>query len=147
MCKIALAAKIDGFRKEQVDVCHRVSDDHYSPIIVRFYKMADKCNFYQQKSNLQEITPLDAKLNDNDEKRTEKINEIKSFNQRLNKQRPVFMIQEHLTKRNRNLLKKTKERAKELGYRFPGYVANNEIRCRKVEGGRFISMKDLIKII
>ena len=148
--KIAMAAKIDGFRKEQVDVCHRVSEDYYSPMIVRFHKMADKCNFYEQKSKLRDITPLNANLSENDAQRAEKIVEIKSFNKNFNKQRPAFMLQEHLTKRNRNLLKKTKEKAKGLGYKFPGYVTNNEVRCRKVEGGRFVSVKcirDLAKII
>lgn len=147
--KIAAAANMSDFKSEQVDVCHRVGADHYAPIVIRFDRMSYKCNFFDQKSVIAELPPSTCELEEDDAERAEYVKSMKIYNPRFNKERPAFYIQEHLTRYTAELLKQTKIKARLCGYKFPGYVMNSEVRARKVEGGRYIvikEMKDLDKI-
>ena len=166
------AAKI-AFFPDSVDVCHRLgsSDDptRPSPIIIRFKTKYARCSFFEQKRKLHNFTTkdLDLSLNDNTvvststststprtsrNARDRATNFDGSFSGGLGSQQQIVMspiyMQEHLTKRNKDLLKESKRVLKEL-YEFPGYVMNGEVRAKYSKADKFCvinSMKDIEKL-
>ena len=61
----------------------------------------------------------------------------------------LIYVNESLTKQNRELLRKAKERAKEKQYLYKGYTVKGEVRVKKHEKGDHIvikSFKDIDKI-
>ena len=46
---------IQGFSYDQVDVCHRIGKDVFSPIIIKFNKKNDRVRFFKQKSKLRNM--------------------------------------------------------------------------------------------
>ena len=55
VCKVAELAKIDNFRRNQIDAAHRTSKNKMASIIVLFYKKSDRQNFYFQMKKISKV--------------------------------------------------------------------------------------------
>ena len=143
--KLAVAAKVDHFDKNQIDVAHRTSGNMNAPIIVMFNKKKDRLNFYSQKKKLVSIKPTDIvdsgvnnHVDDDDEVSLPGLTKINHI-----------FVNESLTRTNRILLKEAKSISKALQYKYPGYTYNGEVRVKKSDNSEYIAInckKDLDKI-
>ena len=143
------AAGIDNYNSNQIDVCHRIGTSHFSPIILRFWKKDDRCTFFKQKGKLKDITPEKCNLKINKDELGNWRRFMAGNIKNVDKASPNIFMQEHLTSINGELLKSSKAKAKGLGYDYPGYVIDGEVRCRKAQGEKYIAIKcekDLEKI-
>ena len=146
------------FNTKAVDVCHRlgnIRDERRAPpIIIRFNSKRDRFDFSAQKTKLKEFTTADV---DFSKFKTELSSHgdaasarggfdrrgrgrggrgggtgrdgTKEFGGSFPDIVPIYM-QDHLTKFNKDLLKSAKQQLKEVGYEFPGYVMNGEVRAK-----------------
>ena len=151
---------IDRYDNSQVDVCHRIGKDIYSPIIVKFFKKRDRYNFYKQKVKLGGIKSPSLGLALSPEQKSAILNPVPSVSPRgrgahssssgIRNQlikdgniiTPYVSIYEHLTKLNSDLLKKAKDRAYANNFKYRGYTVGGEVRVKKSDQGKFISIKD-----
>ena len=53
--RLADHCEFQGFDPSQVDVCHRVSKDVFSPIVIKFKHKNDRFRFYKQRSKLSNL--------------------------------------------------------------------------------------------
>ncbi len=139
-----------------IDVCHRLSDDPTAPIIIRFISKSSRFNFVAQKEKLKNITSADIDLsgiqipkqllserkdghrggsrggrNGGATTRNGGIGEAvaNEFSGGFGSPTHIY-LQEHLTKRNKDLLKEAKSTLHET-FEFPGYVYHGEIRAKR----------------
>ena len=107
--KIAEGVDIQHFTPKQIDVCHRVGNDKYSPIIIRFKKKDDRMKFFNQRKKLYDKVSddfkLDAPAGNAEDKR------------RYQEHVPYVKFKESLTNYNAELLRLAKEKSKELDYK------------------------------
>ncbi len=160
--RVCVAAKIE-YDPNAIDVCHRLgkSDgEHSSPIIIRFKTKFSRFNFFKQKHKLKGLTPAEVDLSgfEHDDSRQQRDSRDGGFGARggfgagrggsdrgfgnggfpqpainLN----FIYMQEHLTKRNKDLLKAARAALKN-DYDFPGYALNGEIRVKCTENDKYI---------
>lgn len=123
VCKIAKLAKMENFEEEQIDVAHRLSNSANSPIIVTFQKKHDRQNFYFQKSKLRNLHVKQLTDEEFEQPNPDEIREPNTF----------VYLNESLTPENRDLLTKTKVRAKQLHYKYPGYTKKGQVKVRKTK--------------
>ena len=109
-------------------------------IIVLFYKKSDRQNFYFQKKKISKVHVKRVSMEeDNDGGIVNGQPDAKS----------CIYVNESLTKQNRELLRKVRERAKEKQYLYRGYTVKGEVRVKQHEKGDHIvikSLKDIDKI-
>ncbi len=163
-----------------IDVCHRLSNDSASPIIIRFTSKSARFNFVAQKSNFKGATSADVDLSGIQlpqqiravmEKRGPLGGTRGGFNGARSRRpegagiggdplsgafggggfgepTPIY-LQEHLTKRNKDLLKEAKTNLRD-SFRFPGYVYHGEIRAKKTQDSRHFvirSSRDISNLV
>ena len=104
VCKVAELAKIDDFCRNQIDVAHRTSKNKMASIIVLFYKKSDKQNVYFQKNKISKVHLKRVSMEeDNDGGIVNGEPDAKS----------CIYVNESLTKQNRGLIRKTREKERE----------------------------------
>ena len=168
--KLASVCEIKNFKINQIDVCHRIGSNVFSPIIIKFYKKADRFNFFNQKKLL-----INLKLGDlGIEVSAEQIAILKGTKtpetvkygrggRRMNHSRPQstwfnkdgklklikIYMQESLTEMNGELLKLAKDAARASNYKYIGYTIKGEVRVKLNDSAKYIaikSKKDIEKI-
>ena len=162
--KLALNCNFEGFDESQVDVCHRVSKNVFSPIIIKFKFKSDRMRFYKQRHLLKDkkssdfgfqptknqVAMFKSSFSSRDLPPNGRGHASRSSQRRTEDvQLPFASISEHLTKFNADLLKKARFAAKDLKYEFPGYTINGEVRVKPTSDSQFIpihSMGDISKI-
>ena len=116
-CKVAELAKIDNFHRNQIDVAHRTSKNKMASIIVLFYKKSDRQNFYFQKKKISKVHVKRVSM--------EEDNDGGIVNGKPDAKSCIY-VNESLTKQNRELPRKARERegererAKEKQYLYKG---------------------------
>ena len=140
--RVCVAAKIE-YTPDTIDVCHRMGpsdEQHSSPIIIRFKTKCARWNFFAQKKKLIGFTHQYVDLTgfEDSQHTPRKHNGTPNgatggFEGGFGN--PIYM-QEHLTKRNKDLLKEARSALKE-NFDFPGYVMNGEVRARRVEKEKY----------
>ena len=140
-----------------IDVCHRLSDDPLAPIIIRFMSKNTRFNFVAQKGKFDKVTSADVDLSSiqippqmlaesakratqgrggSNGARSRRPNRTdlgasassSTFEGGFDEPTPIY-LQEHLTKRNKDLLKDAKSKLRGT-FQFPGYVYHGEIRAK-----------------
>lgn len=158
---IVKAAGIQDFDISQIDVCHRIPPrktdsgvDATPSIIARFVKKNDRLKFYAQRSLLYSIEPDEEYLDERGaviefkKRRKPSDSEVTFRNNKRGNEHYILMV-ESLTSYNGELLDLAKKKAKPLGYTYPGYSMNGQIRVKKSKDGKFIPIvckADLDKI-
>ena len=146
VCKIAKNAKIPDFSPDDIDLAHRLpSRNSNTPmIIIRFKYKAARQRFFSAKQSFKKLS-AEKLLSDEEEV---------SFNYvdaaRASEDAGKIFLTESLSELNGELLRQAKEIAKPAGYKFYGYTVAGEVRVKKTENSRFISIKyfdDLAKIV
>ena len=148
---IVSKANIEGFHPNQIDVCHRTSSYHFSPIIVKFLRKNDKENFYRQRNKLRNLDITDLQLTWDPTKLGEWRDTMakKQATKDWTDKTPQLMFHEHLTELNNKLLLAARTAAFKNGYKFTGYLHGGAIHVKKVEGAKALaihSMDDVSKI-
>lgn len=151
--KVAEASGMERFSTQQIDVCHRVGNKLFSPIIMRFKTKHDRLCFYKQKKNLNELTADDIGIKLTDEQQND-MKKSDTGNRGGGRGRgrgggasgaerqtsSSIYMQESLTQLNAELLKEAKVAASALQYEFPGYVTNGEVRVKLNKSAKFIAI-------
>ena len=101
VCKVAELAKIDDFCRNQIDVAHRTSKNKMASIIVLFYNKSAKQNVYFQKNKISKVHLKRVSM--------EEDNDGGIVNGEPGAKSCIY-VNESLTKQNRGLLRKTRER-------------------------------------
>ena len=142
-----------------IDVCHRLGSEPSSPIIIRFRSKSDRWNFAAQKEKLKNVTAADIDLSGIQvPKHIQTALEKRKTDGRgprparggyknATQRKPVvrdgsesIFLQDHLTQRNKDLLKEAKAAFKQT-FQYPGYVMNGEIRVKRHEDEKFHVIK------
>ena len=167
--KVAVASKMTNFNVNQIDVCHRLGKNIFSPIIIKFYKKADRFNFFNQKGLLKSLTLTNLNFKVSSEQ-VAILNSAQSRNSSPGgrgggrqqggrsarwfdkdgklKDRSIF-LQESLTELNGELLKLAKDAAIAVGYKYTGYTVKGQVRVKLSDGAKYIpinSKHDLVNI-
>ena len=144
--RVCVAAHIN-LPQNAIDVCHRLGDDDYSPIIIRFFGKSSRYSFFTQRYKLKDITSTCI-----DFTKLPHVNYPPNIKRRTpirdNKESDIF-VQEHLTKYSKNLLNAAKKTLQKH-FEYPGYIMNGEVRCKKSQNAKFeklTSLADLKKIL
>ena len=175
--KIVDHCGIQGFDASQIDVCHRVGKEVFSPIIVKFKGKNDRARFFKQRGKMRDMKtdivgfPLSqdqtaAILNDPADDILHRLGGPSIRGRVSNRGRgsgrgrgggstggpryqdsdgnvrlPFIKFYESLSKLNTDLLNKARDAAKDLGYVYPGYTVNGQVRVKRAAGERFIAIK------
>ena len=145
--KVARLADFKNFNPDQIDMCHRIGGEEDAPIIVTFGKKCHRMNFYSQKKNLLKLDRRQFTSCFHNEEETFP-NDAGDPLDRRDPDTYVY-LNESLTPLNNKLMKEARKLAKSLGYKYR-YTYKGEIRVRKKDDSRFISVKcyeDLEKIV
>ena len=142
VCKVAELAKIDNFHRNQIDVAHRTSKNKMASIIVLFYKKSDRQNFYFQKKKISKVHVKRVSM--------EEDNDGGIVNGKPDAKSCIY-VNESLTKQNRELPRKARERERERELKRNNiYIkVKGEVRVKQHEKGDHIvikSLKDIDKI-
>ena len=148
VCKIARNAKIPNFSPDDIDLAHRLpSRNSNTPmIIVRFKYKAARQSFFSAKQSFNQLS-AERLLSDADEEEVS-LNCVEAA--RAPGDTGKIFLTESLSELNGELLRQAKEIAKPAGYKFFGYTVNGEVRVKKSENSRFISIRyfdNLAKIV
>ena len=148
---LADAAEINDFNTNQVDVCHRIGNYSYCPIIIRFTRKQDRENFFRQRGRFKNIDISEVAIATTMKELTNWRDEKTKYQPRKDwtNEYPRLNVVEHLTNMNNELLKAASIKARALQYKFPGYVLNGEVRVKRTENSHHISINsnsDLVKI-
>ena len=146
-----------------IDVCHRLSQEPRSPIIIRFISKSARFHFYNQRSKLKNIIDIDFSglpLPDEESDETAVRSRGGISNRDTRGGRPhmtrsaarqlvtgaseiaengeiEIYVQEHLTKYTKDLLKETKDKLKDRGFAYGGYVKHGEVRVKKLPADKY----------
>ena len=131
-----------------IDVCHRLGNDPVSPILIRFQSKSDRVNFAAQKEKLKNVTSANIDLSGIqipksiqtvlDERKKEGRTSSRTprggrkpanVSEAPTGPTPIY-LQDHLTARNKDLLKEAKTALK-TSFKYPGYVMDGEIRAKR----------------
>ena len=104
VCKVVELVRIDNFHRNQTDVAHRTSKNKMASIIVLFYKKSDRQNFYFQKKKISKVHAKWVSM--------EEDNDGGIVNGEPDSKLCIY-VNESLTKQNRELLIKARERERE----------------------------------
>lgn len=153
---LAVAAKLENFAPDQLDVCHRTnSENANSPIIIRFKTKNDRSRFFSQKKNLNDITLADLNIEQPDDAAVSTDGAARGGHSGLGRggghrptprpvdgtTRPRIYMQESMTEYNSYLLKEAKVAAQALNYKYAGYFYNGQVRVKMSDSSKFISIK------
>ena len=146
VCKIARNAKIPNFSPEDIDLAHRLPSRNSSTpmIVIRFKYKAARQRFFSAKQNFKKLS-AERLLSDEEEVFLNYVEAAKAPGDA-----GKIFLTESLSELNGELLRQAKEIAKPAGYKFFGYTVNGEVRVKKSENSRFISIRyfdDLAKIV
>ena len=171
--KIASVCNFKNFDSKQIDVCHRIGNQVFSPIIIKFFKKSDRFNFFNQKKALFKLKLEDLGMEVSADqiailkaaqppKTTGKFGRagkrvMESRSQNISNWfdkdghlKPVkIYFQESLTEMNGQLLKLAKDAARANNYKYPGYTIKGEVRVKLNDSAKYIaitSKKDIDKI-
>ena len=146
-----------------IDVCHRLSQEARSPIIIRFISKSARFHFYNQRSKLKDIVDIDFSglpLPEESEEtavnrssrggisrdtRGGRTHMTRSTTRQLVTGAPEIAengeiqiyVQEHLTKYTKDLLRETKDKLKDCGFAYGGYVKHGEVRVKKLPTDKY----------
>ena len=149
--RVCDAAGISLFNDGDIDVCHRLGSKPRCPIIIRFVSKSSRYNFFSQRYKLNDIDtgklsytdlPVISPPKDRGAPgRGGKAAQTPRWNLRnrdhgeaavygeTEDPHPIY-LQEHLTKLTKDLLKETKTVFEGLGYEYPGYIKDGEVRIK-----------------
>jgi hypothetical protein len=139
-----------------IDVCHRLGSDADAPIIIRFDSKSARYKFVAQKEKLKDVTSANIDLSSiKVPKNIQEILDQRKKEGRSYSQAPrrggyhnvarrdgkadassAIYMQDHLTTRNKELLKEAKTALQQL-FQFPGYVMDGQIRSKRTENEKF----------
>ena len=158
--KVASHCHFEGFDTNQIDVCHRVSKNSFSPIIIKFKNKNDRARFYKQRTALKDMKTGDFGFHLSNEQATMlRSGNTSSFgrgglhstrgrqaqSQSANSPEPripYVSIFENLTKMNADLLKEARIAATHANFKYKGYSVNGEIRVKLSDGATHIAIND-----
>ena len=141
--KLANLAKIEKFNRNMVEVAHRIGTKQLAAIIMMFKDRNDRDNFYAQKAKIRKLHVNQILSQDE-----ETIKKYPEENEKRNPDTFIF-VNESLTPENKELMRETRNKAKEKSYKFV-WTHKGGIRVRKTTNSQAIkirSKKDLDKIV
>ena len=141
--KLANLAKIEKFNRNMVEVAHRIGTKQLAAIIMMFKDRNDRDNFYAQKAKIRKLHVNQILSQDE-----ESIKKYPEENEKRNPDTFIF-VNESLTPENKELMRETRNKAKEKSYKFV-WTHKGGIRVRKTTDSQAIkirSKKDLDKIV
>ena len=141
--KLANLAKIEKFNRNMVEVAHRIGTKQLAAIIMMFKDRNDRDNFYAQKAKIRKLHVNQILSQDE-----ETIKKYPEENEKRNPDTFIF-VNESLTPENKELMRETRNKAKERSYKFV-WTHKGGIRVRKTTDSQAIkirSKKDLDKIV
>ena len=141
--KLANLAKIEKFNRNMVEVAHRIGTKQLAAIIMMFKDRNDRDNFYAQKAKIRKLHVNQILSQDE-----ETIKKYPEENEKRNPDTFIF-VNESLTPENKELMRETRNKAKEKSYKFV-WTHKGGIRVRKTTDSQAIkirSKKDLDKIV
>ena len=141
--KLANLAKIEKFNRNMVEVAHRIGTKQLAAIIMMFKDRNDRDNFYAQKAKIRKLHVNQILSQDE-----ESIKKYPEENEKRNPDTFIF-VNESLTPENKELMRETRNKAKEKSYKFV-WTHKGGIRVRKTTDSQVIkirSKKDLDKIV
>ena len=143
-----------------IDVCHRLSQEPRSPIIIRFTSKSSRFHFYNQRNLLKEIIDdidfSNLPIPDDPEALPTRTRSgagrdtrggrpmTRSTTRQLTGAQEIaqngeieIFVQEHLTKYTKDLLRETKDKLKDKGFAYGGYVKHGEVRVKKAAEDKY----------
>lgn len=105
-------------------------------MIILFLKKIERQKFHDQKKNLYLLNASQSEDDGSEDRKDQEDEED------LHKNRFIFQ-NESLTETNKKLLIGTKNLAKCLHYRFPGYTVNRQVRVKKSEISEYNVISDI----
>ena len=105
VCKVVDIAEIDNFQRNQIDVAYQTSKNKMASIIVLFQKKSDRQNFYFQKKKISKVHVKRVSM--------EEDNACEIVNGEPDGNLCIY-VNESITKQNHELLRKAREREREL---------------------------------